>query len=164
MDGKLKEQTCWFSNFEDSHLLNRQKQLQTSKTSLIKALGIHSIKLNDEKKDIFILDATAGLGEDSFLIASSDNVRVLLIERDPLIYNLLKDGLERGKNSKISQVSQTIKKMELYSKPSDSTSVLENYSNIHPNFRPDIIYLDPMHVATDTHKSALPKIKMQLAR
>ena len=159
----MKEHSSWYSNFEDSHLLSRQKQQASSRTPLIKALGIHSIKL-EEKKDIFIFDATAGLGEDSFLIASCENVKVLLVERDPLIFSLLKDGLERAKNSKISSVVHTIKKIELYPKPSDSITVLENYNNIHPDFRPDIVYLDPMHVSADTHKSALPKIKMQLAR
>ena len=43
-----------------------------------------------------IVDATAGLGRDAFLLASL-GAKVTLIERSPMMYELLKEGMERAR-------------------------------------------------------------------
>lgn len=45
-----------------------------------------------------VLDATAGLGRDGFVLASL-GCEVTLVERQPLIAALLEDGLERARRA-----------------------------------------------------------------
>ena len=45
-----------------------------------------------------IIDATAGLGRDAFLLASL-GAKVTLIERSPIMYDLLKEGMERARDT-----------------------------------------------------------------
>ncbi len=97
-----------------------------------------------------IVDATAGLGRDSFLFASL-GCRVTMVEQSPVIAALLEDGLQRGlANSEIAEICQ---RMTMVS--ADSNNYLQQCSD-----RPDVIYLDPMYPHRD--KSALVKKEMRL--
>lgn len=102
-----------------------------------------------------VLDLTAGLGSDAFVLASL-GCRLQLLERNPIVHLLLKDGLERAEvaganDPEIAAIMQRITLMKI-----DSASYLEllNEGNY-----PDIIYIDPMFPARK--KSAQVKKEMQ---
>lgn len=108
------------------------------KQALARAVGI---KANIRPS---ILDATAGLGIDSYLLAGF-GCEVRMIERSPFLAALLQDGLERA--------------------------ALDNPMLLHgeaipliaqPENRVDTIYLDPMY--PHRSKSALNKQEMRIIR
>lgn len=96
------------------------------------------------------VDATAGLGEDSFLLAAA-GFSVLLFERDPVIAALLKDALARAQ--KDPALSAIAARMEF--RQEDSLTALPSLPS-----PPDVIFLDPMF--PERQKSALVKKKFQL--
>lgn len=114
---------------------------------LVKAVG------GDKQNRPIVFDATAGLGRDSFVLASW-GYPVTLSERSPIIAELLQDGLERGLQSEDPDVVDTVSRMQL--NPGDSQTFLQqaNGSDL-----PDVIYLDPMF--PPSKKSALVKKEMQ---
>ena len=96
------------------------------------------------------LDATAGLGEDSLLLAAA-GFEVTLVEHDPVIATLLRDGLERAANE--PQLEDIVARMTLIE--GDSVEVLAGLA-----VAPDVVYLDPMFPAK--RKDAATKKKLQL--
>ncbi|QCI20704.1 16S rRNA methyltransferase [Buchnera aphidicola (Brachycaudus cardui)] len=114
---------------------------------LYKAVGI--------KKAYFpvVLDATAGLGNDAFIL-SFLGCKVTMIERHPIVFALLKDGLYRGyKDKKIGTWLQERLNLIL----NDSCNMLKI-----PLLKPDVVYLDPMYPINK--KKSLPKKYMQIFR
>lgn len=99
-----------------------------------------------------VLDATAGLGQDAFVLASL-GCEVLLIEKSPIIAALLTDGLDRAKNFLIAK---TIKMTLL---EDDSINYIRRLT---VDKKPDIIYLDPMY--PQRTKSALVKKELRIIR
>jgi 16S rRNA (guanine1516-N2)-methyltransferase len=99
-----------------------------------------------------IIDLTAGLGADAFVLASL-GCHVTMVERSEIIAALLKDGLERAECEQT--VSEIAKRMSL--QQMDGVAYLS-----HLNTPPDICYLDPMY--PHTKKSALPTKEMRLLR
>ncbi|MBR5897731.1 MAG: class I SAM-dependent methyltransferase [Lachnospiraceae bacterium] len=96
------------------------------------------------------VDATAGMGEDSFLLAAA-GFKVYLFEKNPTIAALLKDALERACNDPaISAIASRMTFVE-----GDSIEGMRNLPE-----RPDVIYLDPMF--PERKKSGLIKKKFQL--
>jgi len=100
-----------------------------------------------------ILDATAGLGRDAFVLAGL-NCRVHMVERSPVAAALLQDGLQRARQN-----------------PQRSSFVAERLQLLHydaqewlgsKSQRYDVIYLDPMY--PHRHQSALVKKEMRLLR
>jgi len=85
-----------------------------------------------------ILDATAGLGRDGFVLASL-GCRVTMIERVPVIGALLEDGLRRAlRHPKIgSLVRERIRFVV-----GDSLKLM---GQLCLEWQPDTIYLDPMY-------------------
>ena len=114
---------------------------------LSKAIGI--------KKNYFpvILDATAGLGNDAFIL-SFLGCQVFMIERHPVVAALLQDGLQRGYHNK--KIGDWLKK-RLCLIINDSCNMLKI-----PTLKPDVIYLDPMY--PNHRKKSLPKKNMQIFR
>jgi 16S rRNA (guanine1516-N2)-methyltransferase len=101
-----------------------------------------------------VVDATAGLGRDAFVLAAL-GCRVTLVERSPVFAALLEDGLARARlNLKIAPV---VNRMQLVH--SDSDIYLRQ---ITESARPDVVYLDPMY--PHRSKSALVKKEMRFAR
>ncbi len=96
-----------------------------------------------------VLDATAGLGEDSFLLAAA-GFRVVLYEHNPVIYELLCDALRRAADAGLGE---TAARMEVQS--GDSVEAMRTLSWV-----PDVILLDPMF--PERQKSALVKKKLQM--
>ena len=100
------------------------------------------------------IDCTAGLGQDSFLLAAA-GFTVRMFERDETIAALLEDGLMRAGNNPM--ISSVAKRMSL--DHSDSLQYLESLA-LSSEQAPDVIYLDPMFPARQ--KSAAVKKKFQL--
>lgn len=100
------------------------------------------------------IDCTAGLGQDSFLLAAA-GFTVRMFERDETIAALLEDGLTRAGNNPM--ISSVAKRMSL--DRSDSLQHLESLAQSSEQ-APDVIYLDPMFPARQ--KSAAVKKKFQL--
>ena len=100
------------------------------------------------------IDCTAGLGQDSFLLAAA-GFTVHMFERDETIAALLEDGLMRAGNNPM--ISSVAKRMSL--DRSDSLQYLESLAQSSGQ-APDVIYLDPMFPARQ--KSAAVKKKFQL--
>lgn len=102
-----------------------------------------------------VLDATAGLGKDSFVLATL-GCTVQMLERSPIVYKLLEDGLIRAQEQsqfEDPELSQILNRMELLSV--DSHDFL---SAVSDDDRPDVIYLDPMF--PERQKSADVKKEM----
>nr|WP_258405557.1 class I SAM-dependent methyltransferase [Shewanella sp. FJAT-52076] len=98
-----------------------------------------------------VVDGTAGLGRDAFVLASL-GCRVLLIERHPVVAALLEDGLRRAYlDSEIGPWMQ--QRMQLV-----HGSSLEALDNLED--KPDVVYLDPMYPHRE--KSALVKKEMRV--
>ena len=96
------------------------------------------------------IDATAGMGEDAFLLAAY-GYEMTLYEQNPVVAVLLKDALRRAKkNPKLKDV---VGRMELV----EGNSV-EHLKNRVDNV--DLIYLDPMFPGRQ--KSGLINKKLQL--
>ena len=89
-----------------------------------------------------IVDCTAGIGQDSFMLARA-GASVSLIERNPIVYTLLKDGFERVKHTENTAVQEVASRMKLEERE-DSIRVLERLVNSQGEKRPDIVYIDPL--------------------
>lgn len=96
------------------------------------------------------VDATAGLGEDSLLLAAA-GFTVTMFEKDPVIAALLRDALERAEL--VSELAPVVGRMALVE--GDSVAGLHRLG-----FSPDVVFLDPMF--PERTKSAAVKKKFQL--
>lgn len=103
-----------------------------------------------------VVDATAGLGRDAFVLASL-GARVLLVERVAAIFALLEDGLARA--LKEVETAEIAARMCLVH--GDASTELAALV-AEAEFPPQVIHLDPMFPHRD--KSALVKKEMRLFR
>ena len=109
--------------------------------TLIKACG---------EKNKTILDCTAGLCRDSFILACK-NYNITAIEKNKIIFALLQDGYNNALNdNNLNKIIQNIKLINI-----DSIDFLENCEESF-----DCIYLDPMF--EESKKSRLVKKEMQI--
>lgn len=125
-----------FVNFLAKDIQYRAKKVSFKNEALVRALGV-------KKGDMpIIVDGTGGLGIDSFILTRL-GFHIIVLERSPIIYTLLKDGIMRAQ--------------------------LENHIQLHyadanhwlkTNKSPDLIYLDPMFPLKN--KTALSKREMQI--
>jgi 16S rRNA (guanine1516-N2)-methyltransferase len=100
-----------------------------------------------------VLDATAGLGKDAFVLASL-GCTMSLIERQPIIAALLEDGLRRAIGDE--EVGAIVARMRLLT--GNAIELMRGWQEQAPQ----VIYLDPMFPHRD--KSALVKKEMRLFR
>lgn len=109
---------------------------------------VHVAKTDDPTPTA--VDATAGMGEDAFLLAAC-GYSVTLFEQNPVIAALLKDALRRAKkHPDLKEIAQRMQLME-----GNSIELLPKLGLV-----PDLIYLDPMFPARQ--KSGLIGKKLQL--
>ena len=101
-----------------------------------------------------LLDATAGLGRDAFVLAAL-GCEVIMIERQPVIAALLADGLERARQAG-GEAAEIAARMRLL--PGDAIELMGAWSGSVP----EVIHLDPMF--PQRQKSALVKKEMRLFR
>ena len=105
---------------------------------------------SSEKEGRKAIDATAGRGEDAFLLAAQ-GYEVTLYEQNPVVAALLKDAIRRAKKNQIlKDIAGRMKVVE-----ADS---VESMSKLLDPV--DVIYLDPMFPARQ--KSSLINKKLQL--
>ncbi|MDV5172230.1 class I SAM-dependent methyltransferase [Photobacterium rosenbergii] len=103
-----------------------------------------------------VVDGTAGLGRDAFVLASL-GCKVQMVERHPVVAALLDDGLARAKaDSEIGGwISERLSLLH-----ASSHNALEQLA-ADPDFvAPDVVYLDPMY--PHKKKSALVKKEMRV--
>lgn len=98
-----------------------------------------------------IVDATAGLGRDAFLLASL-GADVTLIERSDTVCALLEAGMAEARDAG-GDVADVISRMTLIH--GDAKDLLARLS-------PDVVLVDPMHPARK--KTALVKNEMRMLR
>lgn len=131
------------ADFRD--MLPRLKQSNLQREMLIKAARIKGQEMPQK-----LVDATAGFGDDSLILAAG-GFQVELFEFDEIIAVLLQDAMERA--AEIQELSSIVARMTL--RCADSTVALKQL-----DYKPDIVLLDPMFPARQ--KSALIKKKFQL--
>lgn len=108
-----------------------------------------AISISPQEKPL-IVDATAGLGRDSFILAAL-GYEVIMLERSPTLYESLTGALSQAKADE--KTAPIITRMTLIH--ADSKTWLANQ---HYPRQPDVIYLDPMF--PERKKSALVKKEM----
>lgn len=134
-----------YVDFVDGAVAHRRKFGGGRGQSIAKAVGLKSGAMPT------VVDATAGLGRDAFVLASL-GCKVTLIERSPVVAALLQDGLARAaQDPEIG--SWVSERMHLLQGPAvDNLLALSE--------RPEVIYLDPMF--PHKQKSALVKKEMRV--
>ncbi|MDH5325628.1 MAG: class I SAM-dependent methyltransferase [Gammaproteobacteria bacterium] len=131
-------------NFNSGRTAYRVKHGGGRHQAIAKAIGI--------KADLkpHVIDATAGLGRDGFILAKL-GCRVDYVERSAITALLLQDGLRRAlMEADLSWVQQRI---TLHCR--DSIAYLREHSA-------DVVYMDPMY--PEKTKSALVKKEMRILR
>lgn len=127
-----------------TRMLPRLRQGRLQQELLVKAARIKGAT------EPMAIDCTAGLGEDSLLLAAA-GFSVTMFERDATIAALLTDALERAAAD--SRLAGIVSRMTLVA--GDSLTGLADL-----DFEPDVVFLDPMFPART--KSAAVKKKFQL--
>jgi len=112
---------------------------------LAKAMGLRA------GKTPMIVDATAGLGRDSFLLASL-GAQVILIERSEKMHALLVEGMNRAENEG-GEFREIIGRMTL---------MKGDAKDLIPELSGEAILIDPMH--PPRQKSALVKRELRQVR
>lgn len=152
---------CWQSNCDGRELTKAVAELQVDFVngavahrlrfgggrgqSMAKAMGLRA------GKTPLIIDATAGLGRDAFLLASL-GAHVIMIERSDKMHALLVDGLARAK-AEGGELRGIISRMTLLK--GDAKELL-------PNLVGEAILIDPMH--PPRKNSALVKRELRQVR
>jgi len=134
-----------FVDFVEGAMAHRRRFGGGRGEAVAKAVGIKGDYLPA------VVDATAGLGRDAFVLASL-GCRVQMLERHPVVAALLDDGLQRGyRDAEIGGWLQA--RLTLL-----HASSLEALTAISD--KPDVVYLDPMY--PHRQKSALVKKEMRV--
>lgn len=118
--------------------------------NLNRELLVKASRLKGIQGSLTAVDATAGMGEDAFLLAAA-GFQVQLYERNSVIALLLYDALRRGARN--PDLAPVICRMQLQME--DSITMLPKLTA-----PPDVVVLDPMF--PDRQKSGLIKKKFQL--
>ena len=125
-----------------TRLLNRVTKGHLQHEILLKVAG--------KGDNLKAVDATAGLGEDSFILAAG-GFMVEMFEHNPITATLLADALLRAKNDPTTK--EIARRMSL--SEGDSKELMQKLS-----YTPEVIYLDPMF--PEKKKSAETKKKLQV--
>ncbi len=134
-------------DFLSGALAHREKFGGGKGQAIAKAIGLHKFDRPT------VIDASAGLARDAFVLATL-GCQLTLVEQSPVLYCMIKDGIERALLA------------------SDATHPVNNFSNLvcantrtylehlNPDSKPEVIYFDPMY--PERKKSALVKKDMQI--
>lgn len=134
-------------DFVEGAIAHRRKFGGGKGQMIAKAVGIQGSIIPS------VLDATAGLGKDAFVLATL-GCQMTLIERQPIIAALLADGLRRAlQDSEICSIAQQMTLIK-----GNAIDVMKNWQSAIPQ----VVYVDPMFPHRD--KSALVKKEMRLFR
>ena len=111
---------------------------------------LRAVRFREDVHGMLAVDATAGLGEDSFILAAA-GFSVLMCEYNPVIAALLRDALDRARTD--PDIGEIARRMEL--REGSSIDILGSLG-----WKPDVIYLDPMFPAKK--KSGISTKKLQI--
>ena len=119
-----------FVDFVAGAMAHRRKFGGGRGEAIAKAVGIKGAELPS------VIDATAGLGRDAFVLASI-GCQVRLVERHPVVYLLLQDGLNRAyQDAEIGEMMR--QNMQLLD--------VHHIAELNPQTESaDVVYLDPMY-------------------
>jgi len=134
-----------FVDFAGGTMAHRRKFGGGRGEAVAKAVGIKGSYLPD------VVDATAGLGRDAFVLASL-GCKVRMLERNPVVAALLDDGLARGYRD--AEIGPWLRERMTLLHASSLTAL----SELSP--KPEVVYLDPMY--PHKQKSALVKKEMRV--
>jgi 16S rRNA (guanine1516-N2)-methyltransferase len=138
----------WFVDFGSARSAYRRTSGGGVRQTLARAIGIKG------RARPRVVDATAGWGRDAFVLASL-GCAMDLIERHPLIAELLADGLRRAAES--ADLAAIVQRMRLHR--CDANDYLKALTG---TAMPDVVYLDPMY--PHTGKTAAVKKDLRLLR
>lgn len=138
--------TSIFVDFVSGTLAHRQQFGGGRGQAIAKAIGL---KRGNTPS---VLDVTAGLARDAYILATL-GCKVTLVEQSPVLYTLIKDGIERAL---ASDAEHSV---------ANFTRLIYDDSKLHIEHaaletQPDVIYIDPMY--PERKKSALVKKDMQV--
>ena len=134
-------------DFNDGALTWRRNHGGGTGQAVAKAVGLK------QKKQLNVLDATAGTGTDAFVLAAL-GCQVTMVERHPIVAALLEDALLRASNE--ADVFSITQHMSLH----QGSSIEFMQSQVENSF--DVVFLDPMF--PHTGKKAQVKKSMQYFR
>lgn len=150
-------------DFISGDLAHRQQFGGGRGQSIAKAIG-----LKQGVQPPSVLDATAGLAKDAYVLACL-GCPIILVERSPIIAELIRDAINRAKEDEHFQSiletgfnlieQSSIDYLTLLARKSSADNDDLDAMNPDVNY-PDVIYLDPMY--PDRKKSASVKKNMQL--
>ena len=115
-------------DFLSPKLQYRRKHASLRNEAIARAIGLKP------KDHPLLVDATAGLANDSFILAAL-GFELILLERSPILYPLLQSALQNA--SQDSEVAPIIKRLHLI-----QADAIHWLTYCHP--QPDVILLDPM--------------------
>ncbi|MCD5362246.1 MULTISPECIES: class I SAM-dependent methyltransferase [Chromobacterium] len=136
-----------YAEFVEGAAKHRREQGGGRGQPVAKAIG-----LKGAKELPYVVDATAGLGRDSFVLAGL-GCRVTLVERSPVAAALLADALQRAAGH--PDTADIAARMHLV-----HASSIAWLASLNEAERPDVVFVDPMFPDTDK-KSAAAKKDMQ---
>ena len=134
-----------FVDFVGGTMAHRRKFGGGRGEAVAKAVGVKGSYLPN------VVDATAGLGRDAFVLASL-GCHVRMLERNPVVAALLDDGLERGYRD--AEIGPWLRERMTLLHASSLTAL----SELTP--KPEVVYLDPMY--PHEQKSALVTNEMRV--
>lgn len=141
--------TCISIDFIKGALAHRQQFGGGRGQAIAKAIGLKAGNTPS------VLDTTAGLAGDAFVLATL-GCPIILIERSPIIFSLIENAIERASlNESFSPILQ--QGFDVINIDSIDY-ITQQLTNKEPS--PDVIYIDPMY--PDRKKSALVKKEMQI--
>ena len=134
-------------DFADAALQRRTSHGHAAGESVARACGLR------KGATPRVLDATAGLGRDSWILASL-GATVDMFERSAIVHALLADGLRRAHAAPALQA--TAERLTLHG--IDAHSALAAMAQQSAESRPEVVYLDPMF----PHREKSAKVKKDM--
>ncbi len=144
---ELRKQHDILVDFASGAATYRRKFGGGKSEGIAKAVGLH------KTKHVRVLDATAGLGRDAFVLAAL-GATVIMVERNPMVAALLQDGLRRAALD-VELATWLPERMQLW--PMTSLAAMAHASA--QAIAIDVVFLDPMFPPRE--KSALVKKEMR---
>lgn len=129
-------------DFHQGKAAYRAQHTQLKNEAIAKAVGV------TEQFKPSVVDGTAGLGRDAFVLAGL-GCNMQLIERHPVVAALLDNGLHRAQKE-YDFIGDTCQRMQLIG--TDNLFTGSGYTQ-----EPDVIYLDPMYPKTGKQKAQVKK-------
>lgn len=129
-------------DFHQGKAAYRAQNTQLKNEAIAKAVGVTG------QFKPSVVDGTAGLGRDAFVLAGL-GCDVQLIERHPVVAALLDDGLYRARQEG-DFIGDTCQRMQLIG--TDNLFTGNGYTQ-----EPDVVYLDPMYPKTGKQKAQVKK-------